>query len=367
MILPPSGAARVLTVNGGSSGVKFAVYDAGEPPKQVARGVVASTGDLAGVAERLPLHGVTAVGHRIVHGGPEHFDPVWIDAAVLADLRAAVPLDPTHLPTEIGLIEAVARRLPGVRQVACFDTAFHRDLPDRAARLPIPRRYFETGVRRYGFHGLSYRYLMDELGRRDAGLAAGRVVLAHLGSGASLAAVRNGRCVDTTMGFTPAGGLVMSTRSGDLDPGVLVHLARAEGLSADGLDDLVNRRSGLLGLSGTSADMRDLLARRGTDTRASEAVDVFCYQARKWVGAMAAALGGVDALVFSGGVGEHAPEVRAEICDGLAFLGVRIDPEANARNAMVVSAPGGSAVLVLPTDEESVIARTVLELLETPP
>ncbi|MBX9579546.1 MAG: acetate/propionate family kinase, partial [Gemmataceae bacterium] len=288
-------------------------------------------------------------------------EPQLVTPDLLADLRRAVPLDPAHLPAQIRLIEALTDRLPGVPQVACFDTTFHRDLPTPARLLSIPRRYAEAGVRRYGFHGLSYAYLMEELGRlAGADAAAGRVVLAHLGSGASMAAVRGGRCVDTTMGLTPAGGLVMGTRSGDLDPGVLVYLARTEGLTADQLDDLVTRRSGLLGLSETSPDMRDLLARRVADQRAFDAVAVFCYQARKWVGALAAALGGLDTLVFAGGIGENAPEVRAGVCDGLAFLGVRLDQEANAANAPVISAAGGPvSVRVIPTDEELMIARTV--------
>ena len=384
--------ARVLTVNGGSSSIKFAVYAPGEPPRRVLAGAVERVGltdPFLRVArpdapdERLPLPAadpgravaalldwldragelgrVAAVGHRIVHGGPFHTEPQLVTPDLLADLRRAVPLDPAHLPAQIRLIEALTDRLPGVPQAACFDTAFHRDLPTPARLLPIPRRYAEAGVRRYGFHGLSYAYLLEELGRQaGADAAAGRVVLAHLGSGASMAAVRGGTCIDTTMGLTPAGGLVMGTRSGDLDPGVLVYLARTEGLTADQLDDLVTRRSGLLGLSETSPDVRDLLARRAADQRAFDAVAVFCYQARKWVGALAAALGGLDTLVFAGGIGENAPEVRSGVCDGLAFLGVRLDPAANAANAAVISAAGGPvSVRVIPTDEELMIARTV--------
>ena len=388
---PPAG--RVLTLNGGSSSVKFALFDPGEPPVRTLAGAVERAGTAAATlrmtapgrpAERHPLpaadglidwlgaaghlDGVTAVGHRIVHGGPTHFDPSPITAAVLADLRRAVPFDPAHLPGELGLVEAVGRRLPGVPQVACFDTAFHRDLPTPARQLPIPRRYAAAGVRRYGFHGLSYAYLLGELGRlAGPEIAGGRVVLAHLGSGASLAAVRGGKCVDTTMGLTPAGGLVMCTRTGDLDPGVLVHLVRSEGLTADALDRLVNRESGLLGVSETSADLRDLLARQTTDPRAAEAVEMFCYQARKWVGAMAAALGGLDTLVFAGGVGEHSAEVRGRVCDGLGFLGVRLDPAANAAHAPVLSADGTVSVRVIPTDEELQIARSVFAVLVSEP
>ena len=392
----PPPETRILTVNSGSSSIKFAAYAPGEPPRRILAGAVERVG-LAdpflriarpnGPDERLPLPAadpgravaafldwldragelgrVAAVGHRVVHGGPSHTVPKLVTPELLADLRRAVPLDPAHLPDEIRLIEALTSRLPGVPQVACFDTAFHRDLPGPARLLPLPRRYAAAGVRRYGFHGLSYAYLLDELGRlAGADAAAGRVVLAHLGSGASMAAVRGGTCIDTTMGLTPAGGLVMGTRSGDIDPGVLVYLARTEGLTADQLDDLVTRRSGLLGLSETSPDVRDLLARRAADPRAFDAVEVFCYQARKWVGALAAALGGLDALVFSGGIGENAPEVRSGVCDGLAFLGVRLDPAANAANSPVISAAGGPvSVRVIPTDEELMIARTVSRLL----
>ena len=392
---PARPGVRVLTVNGGSSSIKFALFEPGSPPKRGLAGAVERVGladaflraagsdcpdeqrplpaaDLdqavAGLLDWLDgvgeLGRVSAVGHRVVHGGPVHTDPQVVTPELVADLRGATPFAPTHLPAEIRLIEALARRLPGVPQVACFDTAFHRDLPQAARLLPIPRRYQAAGVRRYGFHGLSYAYLLGEFERlAGADAARGRVVLAHLGSGASMAAVRGGRCVDTTMGLTPAGGLVMGTRTGDLDPGVFVYLARAEGLSADQLEDLVTRRSGLVGVSETSPDMRDLLARQATDPRAAAAVELFCYQARKWVGALAAALGGLDALVFSGGMGENAPEVRAKVCDGLGFLGVRLDPAANAANAPVIStAAGSAAVRVIPTDEELMIARTVFRI-----
>ncbi|MEO2089475.1 MAG: acetate/propionate family kinase [Gemmataceae bacterium] len=391
---------RVLTLNGGSSSIKFALFDAENPLRRTLAGAVERIGFAdaflrAGGPDRpderrsLPasdpaqaaiglvdwlgglgeLDRVAAIGHRVVHGGPKHFDPQFVVPELLADLRAAVPLDPAHLPAEIRLIEAMARRLPGVPQVACFDTAFHRDLPTPARLLPIPRRYAAAGVRRYGFHGLSYAYLLEELERRAGTQAArGRVVLAHLGSGASMAAVRGGRCIDTTMGLTPAGGLVMGTRTGDLDPGVLVHLLRTEKLSADDLDRLVNRESGLLGVSETSSDLRDLLGRQETDPRAAEAVELFCYQARKWVGALAAALGGLDALVFAGGVGENAAEVRTRVCDGLGFFGVRLDADRNAVGAGLISADGcPCAVWVIPTDEELMIARTVLKVLESSP
>jgi len=385
-------AGRVLTLNGGSSSIKFAVFDPGNPPIRNLGGAVERIGQpdatlrsraLNGAEERKPfpdadmdqavaglldwleasgeLARVTAVGHRVVLGGADHLEPQTITPELVADLRKLAPLDPTHLPAEIQLIEAFTRRLPGIPQVACFDTTFHRDLPTHARLLPIPRRYYASGIRRFGFHGLSFAYLLGELERlAGPAVARGRVVLAHLGSGASLAAVLDGKCIDTTMGFTPTGGLVMGTRTGDLDPGVLVHLARTEKLSADRLDHLVNRESGLLGVSETTADMRELLTRQATDTRAADAVELFCYQGRKWVGALAAALDGIDTLVFAGGIGENVAEVRARICAGLGFLGLRLNEAANATNAAVISATDSRvAVRVIPTDEESMIARTV--------
>ncbi len=306
-----------------------------------------------------------AVGHRIVHGGERFVDSQPVTAAMVAELKRLSPLDPAHLPGEIALLEAFAARFPGLPQVACFDTAFHRDLPRVAKILPVPRQYEARGVRRYGFHGLSYAYLLEELGRvAGAEAAHGRVVLAHLGAGASMAAVRDGRSIDTTMAMTPTAGLVMATRTGDLDPGVLIYLMRSEGLSVDQIDDLVNRRSGMLGISETSADMRDLLAHAPDDSRASEAVNVFCYQARKWIGAMAAALGGLDTLVFSAGIGAHSPEVRAKICDQLEYLGVRLDAARNAAGEAVISHDASAAtVRVIQTDEEAFIAREVKRVL----
>jgi acetate kinase len=249
--------------------------------------------------------------------------------------------------------------------VACFDTAFHHALPRVAQLLPIPRRYEALGVRRYGFHGLSYAFLMEELARQAGAEAAqGRVILAHLGNGASLAAVREGKPVDTSMGFTPAAGVPMSTRSGDLDPGLVWYLARTEEMDAQQFNDMVNSRSGLLGISETSSDMRDLLQREAQDVRAAEAVALFCYQVRKWTGAFAAALGGLDTLVFSGGIGENAPIVRARICAGLEFLGIELDEKRNAANEGVISAAAGRvAVRVIRTDEELTIARSVCRVL----
>jgi acetate kinase len=284
---------------------------------------------------------------------------------MVEELHRLSPFDPEHLPEEILLTEAFHRRFPELPQVACFDTAFHHDLPRVARLLPIPRRYEAQGVRRYGFHGLSYAFLMEELAR-VAGLQAarGRIILAHLGNGASLAAVYEGKSVDTSMGLTPTGGVPMSTRSGDLDPGLLWYLARTEKMSAKQFNEMVNFQSGLLGVSETSADMRDLLAREPQDVRAAEAVALFCYQVKKWIGAFAAALGGLDTLVFAGGIGENAPTVRARICERLRFLGIVLEEERNAANAGVISAAAGRVVVrVMRTDEELMIATTVCRVL----
>jgi acetate kinase len=288
-----------------------------------------------------------------------------VTGALLAELKAITPYDPEHLPREIELIEAMGRRFPRLPQVACFDTAFHRSMPRVATILPIPRRYQSRGVQRYGFHGLSYTFLLQELARRgDPAAARGRVVMAHLGSGASLAAVRDGRCIDTSMGFTPASGLPMSTRSGDLDPGLMYFFALTEGMDAATFQKMTNHESGLLGVSETSSDMRDLLAREREDVRAAEAVALFCYQAKKWIGAYSAALGGLDTLVFAGGIGENSAPIRARICDGLEFLGVELHAQRNARNAPVVSSDAGRVtVRLIRTDEESVIAGLTIAAL----
>jgi acetate kinase len=286
---------------------------------------------------------------------------------VLDELGRIAPLDPEHLPGEIGLIEAFERAVPGVPQVACFDTAFHSAMPRAAQIVPIPRRYWGLGIRRYGFHGLSYAYLMEALARvADPAEAGGRVVLAHLGSGASLAAVRGGQCLDTTMGFTPASGLVMGTRCGDIDPGLFAFLAHADGMTPVQFHRMVNHESGLLGVSETGADLRDLLARREGDARAAEAVDLFCYRVKTGIGALTAALGGLDALVFSGGIGENSPEVRRRACDGLEFLGVQLDQARNEAGEPLISTPSSPVrVRVIPTDEEAVIAREAIRLVAT--
>jgi acetate kinase len=391
------GQPLILTVNGGSSSIKFAVFEAGDALRRMLEGGIERIGSpqaafrvkgvdpadnfsrpvtapdhavavgalMDWIEERSRRDALAAVGHRVVHGGPKYSEPQRITAEMVEELRRLSPFDPDHLPEEILLTEAFQRRFPDLPQVACFDTAFHHDLPRVARLLPIPRRYEAQGVRRYGFHGLSYAFLLGELARlagREA--ARGRVILAHLGSGASLAAVRDGAPVDTSMGFTPAAGIPMSTRSGDLDPGLVWYLARTEHMSAKQFNEMVNGRSGLLGVSETSADMRDLLDREARDGRAADAVALFCYQVRKWIGAFAAALGGLDTLVFAGGIGEHAATVRARICDGLGFLGIELDETRNAANEGVISAAAARvAVRVMHTDEERMIAETVCRVL----
>ncbi len=315
---------------------------------------------------------VAAVGHRVVHGGADYSAPVVITDDVLAALRGLVPLAPDHLPQALDAIAATRAAFPDVPEVACFDTAFHHDMPQVARQYALPREVTDLGVVRYGFHGLSYEFIMSELRRLDPEAAAGRVVIAHLGNGASMAAVHAGHSRDTTMGFTPAGGLVMGTRPGDLDPGVPLYLLGARGMTLAALGDLINHQAGLLGVSGTGSDMRDLLAREADDPRAAEAVALFCYTARKHLGALAAVLGGLDTLVFTGGIGEHAAPVRARICAELEFLGIRLDPTRNAADAPVISteSPGMAqpavTVRVMRTDEDRVIARHTIRLLRWP-
>ena len=384
----------ILTINGGSSSIKFALFEAGKTlrrsldgsidriglpnatfavkgsekfsrPLAVPNHTVAVNVLMDWLEKRSDPDALTAVGHRVVHGGPKYFEPRRITPEMVDNLRQLSPFDPEHMPEEILLTEAFHRRFPDLPQVACFDTAFHHDLPRVARLLPIPRRYEAQGVRRYGFHGLSYAFLMEELARLAGSEAAqGRVILAHLGNGASLAAVRHGKSMDTSMSFTPTAGVPMSTRSGDLDPGLVWYLARTEKMNSKQFNEMVNFQSGLLGVSETSSDMHDLLEHEAQDARAAEAVALFCYQVKKWIGAFAAALGGLDTLVFAGGIGEKAPAVRARICEGLGFLGIELEKKRNAANEGVISTATGSvAVRVIHTDEELMIARTVCDVL----
>ena len=387
----------ILTINGGSSSIKFALFEAGDSLRRILEGEIERIGlpeatlRVKGVDQsdnfsrilKAPDHTVAvgalmdwieersgrdalaAVGHRVVNGGPKYYKPQRITTEMVEEMHRLSPFDPDHMPEEILLTEAFHHRFPDLPQVACFDTNFHHDLPRVAQMLPIPRRYEAQGVRRYGFHGLSFAFLMEELARLgDPAASAGRVILAHLGNGASLAAVRDGKSVDTSMSFTPTAGVPMSTRSGDLDPGLVWYLARTENMSAKQFNEMVNFQSGLLGISETSSDMRDLLERETQDVRAAEAIAVFCYQIKKWIGAFAAALGGLDTLVFAGGIGENAPAVRARICDGLEFLGIEIEEKRNEANEGVISATASRvAVRVIRTDEERMIAKTVCRVL----
>jgi acetate kinase len=363
---------HILTVNAGSSSVRYALFSSGAPPRRLLDGKMERIGDedARSTADRLvqmlkaesSVGTPDAVGHRVVHG-MRHTEPERVSPALLAELRHISGFDPEHLPREIELIEELQRRYADAAHVACFDTAFHRHMPAAATMLPIPRRYASKGVQRYGFHGLSYTFLMQELRRLgDSAAAKGRVILAHLGGGASMAAVLDGRSIDTSMGFTPAAGLVMGTRSGDLDPGLMSYLAMAESMDAARFQAMVNHESGLIGISETSADVRDLLEREATDVRAREALTLFCYQAKKWIGAFAAALGGIDTLVFAGGIGENSAPIRARICEGLQHLGIEIDGPMNDQHAASISR-GRVAVRVIRTDEECVIAELTSRLL----
>ena len=307
---------------------------------------------------RLPYP--AAAGHRLVHGGQDYTTPALVDPPLLETLRGLSAFAPLHLPAELQVIEAVARRFPDLPQVACFDTAFHRRMPEIAQRLPLPRGLWDEGIRRFGFHGLSYEYILYSLGEA----ASGRMIIAHLGNGASMAAVRDGMPLDTTMGFTPTGGFMMGTRSGDLDPGVLLFLMAEKGYTTALVDQLVNRQSGLLGVSLISPDMKTLLERREYAPPADQAVRMFCYHLRKHIGSLAAVLEGVETLVFTGGIGEHAGPVRWETCQGLRHLGIHLDPEKNRDNAEIISMPSSPCtVRVIHTNEELLIARHTRRLI----
>jgi acetate kinase len=385
----------ILTLNAGSSSVKFALFELSETLRRTAHGnlerigtagaqltfstapdspasgclpVPSATAPLEFLLDTLErqfdLQGLRGVGHRLVHG-MHRSAPEAVSEALLQDLRRIRPYDPEHLPRELELVEALRRRHPQLLQIVCFDTAFHRSMPAVAKLLPIARRYQGPDVQRYGFHGLSCAYLLEELGRLgDAAAGTGRVILAHLGNGASMTAVQAGRSVETSMGFTPTSGLPMGTRSGDLDPGLVSFLMRSEHLSVAQFERLVNHESGLLGVSEISADVRELLEREASDPRAAEALGLFCYQARKWIGTLAAVMGGLDVLVFAGGIGENAAAIRERICCGLGFLGIELDAERNRRHAGLISAHAARVrVRVIKTDEELMIARSVQRAL----
>jgi len=381
---------RVLSIDRGSSSLKVAVFEFGhERSGMLLEGDVDSP-SAAGAALRVrdhrlpagrettrPLAGtspiasllevlgeadlrVDAVGHRLVFGGAAHEEPARVTPELLEELAALAPFDPLHMPAALAAIREIAALWPGVAQVACFDTAFHHRMPMVAQRFPLPRELWSEGMRRFGFHGLSFESIVRELG--PAG-ARGRMIVAHLGSGASLAAIADGKPVDTTMGLTPLGGLMMGTRPGELDPGAILYLLRAGRFTLEELDHVLNERSGLLGVSGTSADMRTLLANRAGDAAAAEAVELFAYCARKTIGAFAAALGGLDTLVFTGGVGEHAAPVRWEIARDLAYLGIELDAARNDVDAAIISTDRSRVVVrVMATAEMLMIARHTREI-----
>jgi acetate kinase len=400
-MVQPAGQAilpRVLTVNTGSSSLKLGLYGAdvgdaalisGEAQRIGRSGARLrfvdgqqktlrdETNDLpdhgaalrkmvAAMAELLPDQPPQAIGHRIVHGGKNYREPGRITPEMVAALTALVPLVPQHLPQAIACIQLAGQLYPDLPQVACFDTSFHRNMPRLAQIYPLPLALEQDGVIRYGFHGLSYDYILHTLRATAPGEAEGRLIIAHLGNGASMAAVRGGVGIDTTMGFTPTGGLMMGTRAGDLDPGVLLYLLTEKKLTPAAMSDLVNRQSGLLGVSGTSLDVRDLLASEATDPHAADALGLFCYQAKKFIGALAAVLGGLDTLVFTAGIGEHAAEIRWRICEGLDFLGVRLNAQRNNTNAAVISEDKTPVnVRVIETDEDTTIVRHTREVLKT--
>jgi acetate kinase len=310
------------------------------------------------------LAGLKAAGHRLVHGGARYHEPQRISPKFLRQLEKLVPLDPDHLPAAIRGIRFVAKKFPKLAQVACFDTAFHSALPTVAKMYALPRRFYDAGIRRYGFHGLSFEYIVGELRKLDAKLAAGRVIIAHLGSGASMVALQNEKSLDTSMGFTPLEGLVMSARSGDIDPGLLLYLLAEKKMSAKDAGVLLNKQSGLLGVSGSTGDMRTLLEKAAQDSHAAEAIDLFCYRAKKYIGGYSAALGGLDAVVFTGGIGERAPAIRERICSGLDFLGIHLDGKQNGSNAPVISATDSRVnVRVIPTNEDLMIVQHVVAVL----
>jgi acetate kinase len=390
--------SHILTINSGSSSIKFSLYTLGETESLILKGELAGIGVERGYLQaedqaghqlsarkiELPDHDAAwktlfdwlqnhetgkdlhAVGHRLVHGGTTHIKPQLVSPAFIEDLKLLIPLAPDHLPHEIQGLRAVHRHYPRLPQVVCFDTAFHRRMPEVAQRYALPGSLFHEGLRRYGFHGLSYEYIFQEL-VREAGpsAAGGRSIIAHLGNGASMVAIENGRSLDTTMGLTPAGGLVMSTRSGDLDPGVMLYLLQEKRMTPAEVNNLINHQAGLQGISGISSDMQDLLARADTDAGAALAVELFCYQARKFIGALAAVLGGLDTIIFTGGIGENSATIRARICANLEFLGIYLDVDLNKENRPIISKKASPVtVRVMKTSEELMIARHTRDLLE---
>ena len=395
--MPNEHLNHILTINSGSSSIKFSLYHMGRFETMVLAGEIERIGrrsslfharnsdgriliekcfDMPDHSEALKVlfdwlksndydHDLNAVGHRVVHGGTGYSEPQLVTRELLAELRILSPYVPEHLPHELDAIEAVGMIYPEVKQVACFDTAFHREMPRVAQLYALPRHLSDEGIIRYGFHGLSYEYIAEELAKvAGEDIAYNRIIIAHLGHGASMTAVYSRQAVDTTMGFSPSGGLVMSTRSGDLDPAVILYLIKHKGMTVDQVNEIVNRKSGLLGVSGTSADMKDMLEREPDDPQAKEAVELFCYQAKKFMGGLAAVLGGLDTLIFTGGIGENSSAVRGRICEGLEFLGIYLDAERNRTHAPVISRSDSQIVVrVMKTNEELMIVRHTQKLL----
>lgn len=386
----------ILTINVGSSSIKFALYKRQEELQKILSGTISNIGfenavftikDVVSdhsdnyainasdfhkatisfinwMEKQSWFNEVKAIGHRVVHG-MKHKEPEVVSEDLLKELKSISNYDPDHLPAEIEIIQFIHKKHPQLLQVACFDTTFHTTIPAVAKTFAIPKNYYDEGIQRYGFHGISYSYLMQELRKKNEAEANGKIILAHLGSGASLAAVKDGKCVDTSMGLTPAGGITMSTRSGDLDPGI-AWLFMQQGMDAKTFSDLINHQSGLFGISGISADMKELLQLEKEHMNAALAIDIFCYQIKKFIGAYAAVLGGLDTLVFSGGIGEHSPIVRSRICDCLECLGIELDEIKNRNNEAVISIPAGKVMVrVIKTNEESMIATMVSDVLKS--
>jgi acetate kinase len=386
---------KILTINSGSSSIKFALFDADANLKKELYGKIDRIGlsdaaltyhdlitDKTGkhiientsavhflikwLNDFIDIASISGIGHRVVHG-MNHTEPEIVSKKLIDELNSISSYDPDHLPQEIEMIELFRKLYPGTFQLACFDTSFHTSMPRIAKLLPLPRRYDTMGIQRYGFHGLSYAYLMEEL-TSVAGneIANGKIILAHLGNGASLAAIKNGKSIDTSMGFTPTSGLVMGTRTGDLDPGVAWFLMQSEKLNPQQFNDLINHQSGLLGISETSSDMQDLLEHEHKDARADEAVELFCYQTKKWIGSFTAVLEGLETLVFAGGIGENAPEVRSRICNGLQFLGIELNEKRNTENNSIISTDKSRVTIrVIKTNEELIIAKSVHKFLNS--
>jgi acetate kinase len=383
----------ILSLNAGSSSLKFALCDSAELTRMVVGSIETADGtnrfrarDAAGndladeawptshqevidrllgwVDRHLGTSKIAAAGHRIVHGGRDHYVPEMVTPDLITTLEQLAPLAPLHQLHSLAPMRAIAASRSGLPQVACFDTAFHRGMPSVAKRFALPREYDVEGIRRYGFHGLSYEYIAGKLAELAPGIAKRKVIVAHLGNGASLCAMEDGHSVDTSMGMTPLDGLVMGTRSGAIDPGVILYLVRDRGMTAQAVEDLLYRRSGLLGVSGVSSDMRTLL--QSADPRAAEAVDLFVFRIVREIAALAATLQGLDALVFTAGIGEHAPEIRRRVCEKLTWIGIKLNAKANEKDNLRITVPDSRVVgFVIPTNEELVIARHTRELLFT--